>query len=344
MTRERLVLALPTTDPGAAASLRGRARRRGYDRFLVPETSPADGAADAGDFRRTPTHVQRPTGDSRDPIPIVTIRAPSDLEVAAESGRRHGAVAVAWTEERVIPLENLLAAGRGRFEVWVFVDRPRDLSAMLGALEHGADRLVVPVASDAELDAIEATLELGPGLPIPWELVPLTRVEPAGQGDRVIVDTTSILQPSEGFLVGSAAAFLFHVASEAVGSRFTRPRPFRVNAGAAHSYVLLADGTTRYLAELAPGDAVAAVEPNGKARSVRVGRVKIERRPLALLEAERAGRRFTVFLQDAETVRLSGEHGRVATMSLAAGQPVFGAAFAPARHLGAVVDEAIEER
>lgn len=339
MNRDRLVLALPNDD-GAAASLVARATRRGYRRFLRHE--PASAAANT--YRRIADRIERPASDSAPPIPIVTVRAPEDLEKAIAIGRERGSVAIDWTEERVIPLENLLAAGRGHFEIWVSVDRRRDLPAMLGALEHGADHLVVPVTSDADLDDIEAALDEGPSQAVAWELVPIRRAAPAGQGDRVIVDTTSMLRPSEGFLIGSSAAFLFHVASEAVGSRYTRPRPFRVNAGAAHSYVLLADGTTRYLAELAAGDAVAAVEPNGTARSVRVGRIKIERRPLILVEAERGDRRFTVFLQDAETVRLSGETERLATVHLAAGQRVFGAALPPARHLGAVVDEFVEER
>lgn len=341
MTRDRLVLALPA-DADVAEALKARAARRGFRTFLRPEAASAASTPD--EYRRAAEQLERPVSDPGPAIPIVTIRAPEDLDRAITLGRAHGAVAVAWTEERVIPLENLLAAGRGRFETWVLVDRRRDLSGMLGALEHGADRLVVSVASDADLDDAEAALDVGPERAIPWELVPVRRAEPAGQGDRVIVDTTSLLRPGEGFLVGSAAAFLFHVASEAVGSRYTRPRPFRVNAGAAHSYVLLADGTTRYLAELAPGDAVAAVEPNGAARSVRVGRLKIERRPLLLVEAERGERRFTVFLQDAETVRLSADVGRVATVHLAPGARVFGAPFPPARHLGAAVDEFVEER
>ncbi|CAM9935578.1 unnamed protein product, partial [Sphacelaria rigidula] len=33
-------------------------------------------------------------------------------------------------------------------------------------------------------------------------------------------------------------------------------RPFRVNAGPVHSYALLADGSTKYLAELTAGDQV----------------------------------------------------------------------------------------
>jgi len=228
--------------------------------------------------------------------------------------------------------------------VWVIVDRLRDVPAMLGALEHGADQVVVQLAEVGQLDDLEAALDEPRGAAVAWQLVPITRVIPAGVGDRVIVDTTSLLRPAEGILVGSAAAFLLHVASETVGSRFTRPRPFRVNAGAAHSYTLLADGTTRYLSELVAGDAILAAEPNGAPRSVRVGRIKIERRPMVMVEVEREGRRYTAFLQEAETVRLSGEHDRLATTHLDAGQRVFGAAFPPARHLGGVVEETIEER
>ncbi len=160
----------------------------------------------------------------------------------------------------------------------------------------------------------------------------------------MIVDTTSMLRPGEGLLVGSAAALLVHVASEAVGSRFTRPRPFRVNAGAAHLYTLLADGTTRYLSELVAGDAVLIAEPLGGIRSARVGRIKIERRPLTMVEVERGPRTYTAFLQEAETVRLSGEDSPIPTTQLADGMKVFGAAFPAARHLGGVVEETIDER
>jgi 3-dehydroquinate synthase II len=163
-------------------------------------------------------------------------------------------------------------------------------------------------------------------------------------GDRVIVDTTSLLQPEEGMLVGSAAALLLHVASEAVGSRYTRPRPFRVNAGAAHMYTLLANGDTRYLSELVAGDPVLVARPEGPVRAVRVGRIKIERRPLALVEVERAGRTFTAFLQEAETVRLTTTEGRIATTELRAGATVLAVSLPPARHLGMAVEETIEER
>jgi 3-dehydroquinate synthase II len=344
VTRERIVIA-PVAD---AAEERGEilrhAARRGFHRYLLSAPQEAEGLPAARVHRRTDDAIVPATPPEGPSISLVPVRSPEDIPTAVSVGRREGAVGVLWSAERVIPLENLLAEAHGHFPVWVVVDRLRDLPAMLGALEHGADVVVVEIRTAGELDAVESALDEVHGESIPWELIALRRVVPAGIGDRVIVDTTSMLRPAEGLLVGSSAAFLFHVASEAVGSRFTRPRPFRVNAGAAHSYTLLADGATRYLSELVAGDSVLVAEPNGPARAVRVGRIKIERRPMILAEVEREGRRYTVFLQEAETVRLTGETEAIATTHLAPPVRVFGAAFPPARHMGGVVEETIEER
>jgi 3-dehydroquinate synthase II len=106
----------------------------------------------------------------------------------------------------------------------------------------------------------------------------------------------------------------------------------------------MADGATRYLSELEAGDAVLAAEPAGSVRAVRVGRVKIERRPLVVVSADDRGASRTVFLQEAETVRVSTAEGRVATTELRPGASVHGVRLPPARHLGRAVEETIEER
>lgn len=341
MTRQRIVIA------PVGASVEGRreivrhAARRGFHRFLVADPSEVTDVPGAVVLLRREQEVTFDDGRAR---PVVPVRDPADLAVAGAAGRRSDGVVIAWSAERVIPLENLIADAHGNYPVWVIIDRLRDLPAMLGALEHGADAVVAEIASVGDVDLVEAALDEVLSETIPWELVEVTRSPAAGLGDRVIVDTTSLLRPREGLLVGSSAAYLFHVASEAVGSRFTRPRPFRVNAGAAHSYTLLADGSTRYLSELVPGDAVLVAEPGGRARAVRVGRLKIERRPMVLIEARPGGRPFTVFLQEAETVRLSGEHDSVPTTQVGKGTRIYAAPFPPARHLGAVVEETIDER
>jgi 3-dehydroquinate synthase II len=340
VTRERIVLAIDAADPAEREALVSRARQRGFHRFVVrEELGVAAGPGDEVIVRRS-RHLE--AGTIR--IPIVAIASEEELREALHAVPEGGTVAIEWTADRVIPLENAVAARGGRFRIWSFARSPVEIPGALGALEHGADTVVVTANSPNDVDAIESVIE-GP-LPsrFDWALVPVSSSASAGIGDRVIVDTTSLLRPQEGLLVGSAAAFLFHVASEAVGSKFSRARPFRVNAGAAHSYVLLADGSTRYLAELSPGDAVLTTDPEGAARAVRVGRLKVERRPLVQVTVEDRGRPRTVFLQEAETVRLSGESGRIATTELRSGTSVWGVRMPPARHLGRAIEETIEER
>jgi 3-dehydroquinate synthase II len=343
VSRERVTIAPAGTSPEARQAVVERARRRGFVRFAVDEGDSLVGRAGEEVIVRGGDHFTVP---SRSPptVRIVSVGDPAALGQLLRQTPSGGAVAVEWTGDRVIPLENAISEARDRFELWVFARNARELPAALGALERGADRVIMTVRSPDEVDALESALE-GP-LPadLDWALVPVGSVQPVGMGDRVLVDTTSLLDASEGLLVGSAAGFLFHVASEAVGSRFSRPRPFRVNAGAAHSYVLMADGTTRYLSELEPGDAVLVARPAGSVRSVRVGRVKIERRPLVVVSARVGDLDRTVFLQEAETVRLSAETERVPTTEVSAGTRVHGVRMPPARHLGQEVEETIIER
>lgn len=346
MSTERIVVALASPAPEVNSEILNKARRRGFRRFSSVGPKPEDHPPSESWFRSEPDGFQPLTdvdGASAAFVRLYRVREPAELEPVVSALGSGQAVAVRWSAERVIPLETLVAARTASGSLWVVTAAPSEIPSFLGALEHGADTIVVEVSTLESLDELEQRLERS-AVSLTWEMAPIRSVRPAGTGDRVIVDTTSILQPDEGILVGSAAAFLFHVASEAVGSRYTRPRPFRVNAGAAHLYTLLAGGETRYLSELVPGDAILACTPNGTSRSVRVGRIKIERRPLVLIETEVHGRRYTVFLQEAETVRLSTDGGRVATTDLRAGALAWGVPLTPGRHLGVAVNETIEER
>ncbi len=343
MTKERVFLRPEGVDAAAETALLERGRRRGFLRFVVRPGLPFSALPGEEVYRLEDTRLV-PSDPGRAPIPIASVSDASELQAVAHGAEDGATIAVEWTGDWLIPLENLVAARGRRFHLWTLARRITEVPGALGALEHGADRVVVTVHSVDEIDQLEHALERELPFALDWQVVPLRSVKPAGLGDRVIVDTTSILAADEGLLVGSAAAFLFHVASEAVGTRFSRPRSFRVNAGAAHSYVLMADGSTRYLAELGPGDTLLATTPNGRSRPVRVGRLKVERRPMIVLEAEAAGASRTLFLQEAESVRVSTDQGRVATTEIAPGQRVQGVRLPPARHLGHAIEETIEER
>ncbi|HYB79452.1 MAG TPA: 3-dehydroquinate synthase II [Thermoplasmata archaeon] len=343
MTRERVLIAPAAESAEERRAIVERARQRGFSRFVVLEGEAFEARPGDEVVRRGSDYLAL-EAPSPVRIPVVKVGDPHHLDELLRHPPAGGQLAVEWTGDRIIPLENAISvAGRG-FHLWVDARQPAEVPASLGALEHGAHRVIVAIRSPAEVDELEALLE-GP-LPtaLDWSLVPVVSVRPVGIGDRVIVDTTSILAPEEGLLVGSAAGFLLHVASEAVGSQFSRPRPFRVNAGAAHSYVLMADGSTRYLAELEPGDAVLGSCPAGSVRSLRVGRLKVERRPLVVVTVREGESSRTVFLQEAESVRLSSESGRVATTELTPGVRVHGVRLASARHMGREVEEKIQER
>ena len=79
--------------------------------------------------------------------------------------------------------------------------------------------------------------------------------------------------------------------------------------GPVHAYVGMAGGRTAYLSELHTGSQVMVVDAEGRSRSVLVGRVKIESRPLLLVEVEVDGQRHSVLLQNAETVCLVAPGG-----------------------------------
>src|SRR2546428_13843395 len=110
-------------------------------------------------------------------------------------------------------------------------------------------------------------------------------------------------------LVGNSSAGLFLIHAETVETGYVAARPFRVNAGAVHTYIYLPGGKTKYLSELRAGDEVLAVDSEGRSRAVTVGRVKVERRPLLLLEAEAEGRGYTTIVQNAEPRRFATPEG-----------------------------------
>lgn len=273
------------------------------------------------------------------PVPVGT---PEELERAlATSGDR---TLLEWTGDRIIPLEQALANAPAGRRVAVLARTAAEVPAALGALERGAALVVLEVSGLPELRRLAAYVDRDPVLRIRWWPARVVRVEPAGTSERVLVDTTRLLGARDGLLVGSAARFLFPIASEAVGSSFSGPRPFRVNAGAPHSYVLMADGTTRYLSELRGGDRVLVVRSTGTPFAARVGRVKIERRPMVLVEAAVRGARATVFLQEAETVRFLGARANRPVTEVRTGDRLRVAELPAARHLGTAVSESIEER
>jgi len=276
----------------------------------------------------------------------VALRDACDLAAAVALAGSEAAVLVdaaagVWT---IIPAENLVAAFAATRTRLLFKARSADDARVLfGALELGVDGVVLASDNAAEVAQLQKALRQPRRVP---ELLPavVTRVVNVGLGDRACVDTASVLSSGEGLLLSSFASGFFLVLSEANETDFIAARPFRVNAGAVSNYALLGERTA-YLSELAAGATVLLTDAAGKTHEEVVARIKLERRPLLLVEAQRDGQLYSVLLQNAETVRLATPSGSTSVSQLQAGEQVLVAKCSTvARHGGVAVEEQCVER
>jgi 3-dehydroquinate synthase II len=149
----------------------------------------------------------------------------------------------------------------------------------------------------------------------------------------------------EGILVGNSSQALFLVHSESVENPFVNTRPFRVNAGPVHAYVRMPGGKTKYLSEMRAGDEILIVDFQGRTYPAVVGRAKVERRPLVLVEAEESNRPISVILQNAETIRLAQPDGKALSLvDLKEGCEILVHREGTGRHFGVQINETIVER
>lgn len=235
-----------------------------------------------------------------------------------------------WT---MIPAENVISVCDGTpTQLAVTAFSPEQVPGLAFALQLGVDAVVLPPPDEA--DSVSVAL---------WEAAAIARaqraeyqardagttpsddvrgdaeastlttavvtaVETGGVGDRVALDFTSLLRMGEGALVGSSSKLLSLVHGETIEGTLVPARPFRVNAGPVHSYVLLADGRTKYLQEVRPGDEVLITDAHGASRALTVGRCKVEPRPLLMISYEAEATEGQIFLQQAETVRVLVEN------------------------------------
>lgn len=270
----------------------------------------------------------------------------ADIEKILEEAKKGlDFVIIEVKDWKIIPLENIIAKlHKIHTDIYATARSPEEVRKMFSILEIGVDGVIFEASSINE--AREALVYLGSSS---FELqeAKIIDIKEVGDGERVCVDTASMLHRGEGMLIGSRSNFLFLVHNESVGSSFTSPRPFRVNAGAVHCYTIAPDGTTKYLSELETGSEVLILDSKGKARRATVGRSKIERRPMLMIKAQIGDEVGGIIAQDAETIRFVKPGGHLVSVThLKKGDTVMvHAKIATGRHFGMEVsDEYILEK
>lgn len=248
-----------------------------------------------------------------------------------------------WT---VIPLENIIAdLQKADVKIIAAVADEDGAKLAVETLEHGTDGVIFEANDFNQIKKIAQLVVDASKIKYDLKVATVTNVKPLGSGDRVCVDTTDMMKPGEGMLIGSYSKSLFLVHSESLESEYVASRPFRVNAGPVQAYVMVPGNKTRYLSELVAGDEVLIVNTKGETRTAYVGRSKIERRPLILIEAEYEGKTIRTLLQNAETIRIvDADDNPLSVADIKVGDEVKVYVESNARHFGIAIDETIIEQ
>ena len=252
-----------------------------------------------------------------------------------------------WT---MIPLENLIADASGTgTRICAEINRIEDIQGAIFALEIGVDALLLPCDEDmwskAQLLRSNRDERLVQNSNLEMIEVTIDSIEDGGIGERVCIDLIERMKPDEGLCIGSFSSCMVLVQAEVNENPHVPTRPFRVNAGAIHAYVLSDDKNTQYLEELHSGMSVSIISVNGQLRSCSVGRVKIEHRPFLMIRfSSDNGINGQILLQQAETVRLLTSSGTsIDVTSLKVGEKVLAMTLGSARHMGKGVPSMAKE-
>ncbi len=248
---------------------------------------------------------------------------------------------------KIIPTENLIALGVGKWKLIVRIDDPNEAKPLLETLELGADGVLLETLRETELESLSKTIrstatrrdeiEDSPKLSLVEATV--TEVAELEMGARVCVDTCNLMRKGEGMLIGCQSSGLFLMQGEVEESLHVASRPFRVNAGPVSSYIASSPEKTQYLSELKGGDKLMIVDRGGRTRRAIVGRIKIELRPFVLVVCEHDGSSFKSIVQNAETVRYVTRDGSKSVTEISKGDKLLLWVVEGGRHFGTLVEE-----
>src|SRR5690606_18554867 len=268
------------------------------------------------------------------------------LDRAWQSGMRYDSLLVDFDLPTNIPLELLIA--RLQDSETALIKKESSFEAMMtafGVLERGSDGVMLTTDDLGEIALANHYLVRAQRRRIELATLRVEEVRHIGMGVRGCIDTCDLMTQDEGMIVGSTSSGGIFVCSETHYLPYMNLRPFRVNAGAVHSYVWTGTETTEYVTELRAGRKVLCVNTQGETRELVVGRVKIEVRPLLLIRGVAADQEINVIVQDDWHIRVMGADGKPKNATaVRPGDELLAYPDRPGRHVGLRVDETVIEQ
>ncbi|QOV34488.1 3-dehydroquinate synthase II family protein [Streptomyces ferrugineus] len=332
----------PAEPAGSAAGTGNPASRPGADVLLRTFTTQDELDALAASNRAVGTGTP---GTGTPVAGFIDVRDDRTLQLSCTGAMALPYTVIHFADPTKIPLEIVLAAAESaEGKLVTVVDGLEEAAIVFDVLERGSDGILFTPRSADDVFALARLLQATtPQL----ELSTLTveSIRHVGLGDRVCVDTCSHFEEDEGILVGSYSSGFVLCCSETHPLPYMPTRPFRVNAGALHSYTLGPDNRTNYLSEVGSGTALLAVGADGRTRRVVVGRAKLESRPLLEIRTHAEdGRLVSLTVQDDWHVRVLGPGGKVLNVTeLQTGDELLGYLATDKRHVGLPIGEFCKE-
>lgn len=319
------------------------------DIYLVGINGEGDGFVELKEDFKDSTDIanaKKAKSEGKTVCAYIKITDKAHEQLAVKLGSIVDYIILVGTDWTIIPLENIIAdLQKLDVEIIAAVRDVDGARVALETLEHGTDGIIFEANDFNNIKKIAQNVLESSNANYELKLATVTNVKSLGTGDRVCVDTTDMMSPGEGMLVGSYSKSLFLIHSESLESEYVASRPFRVNAGPVQAYVMVPGNKTRYLSELVAGDEVLIVNTKGETRTAYVGRSKIERRPLLLIEAEYEGKTIRTILQNAETIRIVDANDEpLSVADVKPGDKVKVCIETNARHFGIAIDETIIEQ
>jgi 3-dehydroquinate synthase II/3-amino-4-hydroxybenzoic acid synthase len=274
------------------------------------------------------------------------VSSEDEMNQAWLNGVNYDYLLVEFKDPTNIPLELILARMQNRkTSVLKKVYSLEQTKIAFGVMGNGSDGVLLETENINEIIEVDNFMNKRKMTKLNLVNAKVTEVRHLGMGKRVCVDTIDKMSQKEGMIVGSTSNGGVLISSETHFLPYMDLRPFRVNAGALHSYVWGPDNMSPYLSDLRAGSKLLCVDTDGNAREIVVGRVKMETRPLLMICAEAEGQTINCIVQDDWHIRIFGAKGEVLNASeIKIGNELAAYVCASGRHVGIKIDEDLYEK
>ena len=138
------------------------------------------------------------------------VRSNEDIEDILQQAKKGlDFVIIEVKDWKIIPLENIIAKlHKLHTRIFAIAKNPAEVRKMFSILDVGVDGVIFAASSASQVR--EVLLYMGTKS-FDMQKATITEIKEVGDGERVCVDTASMLHRGEGMLIGSRSNFMFLV-------------------------------------------------------------------------------------------------------------------------------------